>query len=558
MRKKYMLILMIVAGLMLVLVTACGDGGSDSSAGGNGGGDDVDIEDPVPDDPAPGEPDPGEDPDDGSGDDADLNDESPLAINLASVTYYSRQWTFLDMTKQGGMFRYAATPGPTDENGWVLSGDVGLFLNTGLDGHYQGGRYIVLYEGQADFFTREIIWDADGSPMPNDAVLNDALSMPGRLVLDITPSNSGFVLSYRNISSTDPVKYLKIVHEDFENDFEEQIFHPQFIESIQPFNTLRFMDLMRTNNSDQSLWEDRPLTTDALQGTSKGVALEYLIALANKAGANPWFNIPHLATDDYVEHFAAMVRDRLDEDLKVYVEYSNEVWNGGFGQYDYARSQGETAGLGTGRDAADRYYCRRSVEIFHIFESVFAQTGRQGLVKVIASQNSPWWATRMMDWVDPQTGQRAIEQADYWAVAPYFCGNPPADAGLTVDGLLDICETSIDTTLNSAKEIGDAAQAYGVPLISYEGGQHIRNDSASDAIQTVYNLANDDPRMGTLYTQYLNQWRNDVGGQMFTLFSLISGQGTTGRWGILKAQDDFDYPKYQAAMDFIADNPRWW
>lgn len=558
MRKKYMLILTIVVGLMLVLVTACGDGGSDSSSGGNDGGDDVDIEDPVPDDPAPEEPDPGEDPDDGGGDDAELNADSPLAINLASVTYYSRQWTFLDQTKQGGMFRYAASPGPTDENGWVLSGDVGLFLNTGLDGHYPGGRYVVLYEGQADFFTREIIWDADGSQMPNDAVLNDALSVPGRLVLDITPSNSGFVLSYQNISSTDPVKYLKIVHEDFEDSFEEEMFHPQFIESIRPFNTLRFMNLMRTNNSEQSLWADRPLTTDALQGTSKGVALEYLIDLANKTDANPWFNIPHLATDDYVTHFAAMVRDRLDVDLKVFVEYSNEVWNGGFGQYDYARSQGEAAGLGTGRDAADRYYCRRSVEIFQIFESVFAQTGRQGLVKVIASQNSPWWATRMMDWIDPETGERAIEQADYWAVAPYFCGSPPSDTGLTVDGLLDICEASIDSTLDSAKEIGDAARAYNVPLISYEGGQHIRNDNASDAIQTVYNLANDDPRMGTLYTQYLNQWRTDVGGQMFTLFSLISGQGTTGRWGILKAQDDFDYPKYQAAINFIADNPRWW
>ncbi len=63
--------------------------------------------------------------------------------------------------------------------------------------------------------------------------------------------------------------------------------------------------------------------------------------------------------------------------------------------------------------------------------------------------------------------------------------------------------------------------------------------------------------MGALYTQYLDQWRADQG-QMFTLFSLISGQSVYGRWGILKVQDDLTYPKYQAAMDWIEDNTVWW
>jgi len=485
---------------------------------------------------------------------ANLN--SPLAINLASVTYYSRQWTFLDLTKMGGNFAYAATPGSFDANGWVMSGDVGLFLNTGLDGHYPGGRYVVLYDGEADFFTRTTIWDADGSEMSNDAVMNNSLSAPERAVLDITPTNSGFVLSYENISSTNPVHNLRIVHEDYEATFTDQIFHPQFIESIKRFSTLRFMDMMRTNGSTQSQWADRPLTTDALQGTDKGVALEYLIELANQTQANPWFCIPHLATDDYVQKAAELIRDRLDAALDVYLEYSNEVWNSGFEQYHHAESMGESAGLGSERDAADRYYCRRSVEIFTIFEEAFKETGRQGLRRVIASQNSPYWATRMMDWVDPETGRRAIEQADYWAVAPYFCGNPSIDSS-TVSSLLDDCQADIAETLSSAKTIGDAARAYGVPLISYEGGQHIRNDSASAAVQTIYNQANDDPRMGQLYTMYLDQWRDD-GGQMFTLFSLISGQSIYGRWGILLIQDDFDYPKYNAAMDFITDNPVWW
>ena len=112
--------------------------------------------------------------------------------------------------------------------------------------------------------------------------------------------------------------------------------------------------------------------------------------------------------------------------------------------------------------------------------------------------------------------------------------------------------------LASATEIANAARSFGVPVIAYEGGQHIRNDGASSDVQTLYDLANDAPRMGELYTRYLDRWRADVGGQMFALFSLVSGQSVYGRWGILEAQDDTDYPKYQAAMDFITDNPVWW
>jgi hypothetical protein len=484
------------------------------------------------------------------------NVDSPLAINLGSVNYYSRQWTFLDQTKHGSSFGYAATPGGFDDSGWVTSGDGGLFLNTGLDHHYPGGRYVVTYDGEAEFFTRETIWDAGGNGMPNDAVLNEGESSPGHLVLDVTPSNNGFVLSFQNISTSNPVTSITIVPEEHQSSHEEDIFHPQFIESIKRFSTLRFMDMMRTNNSGQGQWAERPLTTDAFQGTDRGVALEYLIALANRVHANPWFNIPHLADDYYVQNFAAMVRDSLDPELQVYVEYSNEVWNGGFEQYEYARIQGEAQSLGTDRDAVDRFYIRRSVEIFGIFETVFSETGRTGPVRVIASQNSPYWALRMMDWQDPDTNTRGIDYADYWALAPYFCGNPPDSPG-SVEVLLELCQADITDTLTNAKEIGDGARVYGVELIAYEGGQHIRNDAADQSAQDIYDLANDNVRMGELYTLYLNQWREDLG-QMFTLFSLISGQSVYGRWGILKAQDDFTYPKYSATMEWITNNPVWW
>lgn len=61
-----------------------------------------------------------------------------------------------------------------------------------------------------------------------------------------------------------------------------------------------------------------------------GAPIEDMIDIANRIGANAWFNIPHAADDDYIQKYAELVKKNLRPDLKVYVEYSNEVWHQGF------------------------------------------------------------------------------------------------------------------------------------------------------------------------------------------------------------------------------------
>lgn len=43
-------------------------------------------------------------------------------------------------------------------------------------------------------------------------------------------------------------------------------------------------------------------------------------------GANAWISIPHLADDDYITELANLLKDNLRPDIKVLIEYSNEVW----------------------------------------------------------------------------------------------------------------------------------------------------------------------------------------------------------------------------------------
>ncbi len=65
-----------------------------------------------------------------------------------------------------------------------------------------------------------------------------------------------------------------------------------------------------------------------------------MVLLANTLGSNAWFNMPHLATDEYVRNFATLVLRALRPDVDIYVEYTNEAWGTLFAGGQYAQQQG--------------------------------------------------------------------------------------------------------------------------------------------------------------------------------------------------------------------------
>ena len=69
------------------------------------------------------------------------------------------------------------------------------------------------------------------------------------------------------------------------------------------------MDWMGTNDSPVKQWSQRTLPPMQTQGSKNGVALEYMMALANTLHADPWFCMPHMTDDIYIEKFAEMVKE---------------------------------------------------------------------------------------------------------------------------------------------------------------------------------------------------------------------------------------------------------
>lgn len=115
----------------------------------------------------------------------------------------------------------------------------------------------------------------------------------------------------------------------------QSIFNPIFLRRLKPFSVLRFVDWQVTNDSALQTWSQRTEVTDRTQAVAHGVAIEHMIDLCNGLRSDPWFSMPHQGDDDFIRRFAELVEARLEPGRRVYIEYSNEVWNPQFKQHGW-------------------------------------------------------------------------------------------------------------------------------------------------------------------------------------------------------------------------------
>ncbi len=92
------------------------------------------------------------------------------------------------------------------------------------------------------------------------------------------------------------------------------------------------MGYQNTNTQTDITWNTR-VSNDKRTFSINGGSYESIIELSNILGTNAWISIPHKADDNYILNLATLLLENLRPDVKVYVEYSNEVWgvlfNGG-------------------------------------------------------------------------------------------------------------------------------------------------------------------------------------------------------------------------------------
>jgi hypothetical protein len=489
------------------------------------------------------------------------NKDSALGINLSGITYYSTEIVFVDLFKHSQSWKSQAPGkpygqgGPLDlaQDGWVRSlAEGGQFADSiilsSINDRYPGGVYTCLYDGQGE------IKFAYGMSVVEER--------QGCIKVEVKPEQNILSLRITKTNPQDPVRNIRFVLPGFEDTYDKQPFHPDFLKRWEKFKVIRFMDWQRTNGSRQRDWSDRPTPRIQTQGDDGGLALEYMIQLANTLDADPWFCMPHLATDEYVREFAKMVKQQLKPNIKVYIEYSNECWNGIFGQARYCKDKGKELGLSDNDFQAQlRFYSRRCVQIFKIWEEVFGSKNR--LVRVLAAQSAnPWTSIQVMDFED------AYKNTDALAIAPYFgyaLGSPQTQnevAKMSVDQVIDFCREDIKKNNETIVRQGEEAKKRGLELIAYESGQHLVGHGGAEndtKLERLFHAANRHPRMRDLYLEYLAGWKH-AGGTMFVMFSSTGKYSKWGSWGLMEyhGQPESSAPKYQAVLEFIEKNPRWW
>ena len=485
--------------------------------------------------------------------------QSRLGINLSGIVDWNTEQPFVDVfrlsrawiTQQEGQPWGKGPILELDEHGWVKRLDPGCFAETPIltGGHAPVGDYVCLYDGEG-----EIRFSA------NDKIISRS---PGRIVVHIDGSKEGAFLSIRKTNPANPVRSIRVLMPGFERSYLAEPFSPTFLNRWRGFNTIRFMDWMDTNGSKQKDWADRPRREDATWAT-KGVPVEVMVDLCNRLKASPWFCMPHLASGDYVRQFAMLLKEKLDPPLEVYIEYSNEVWNGIFEQHRYAEEQAKKIGLGPKErpwEGAAMFYGRRSVEIFGIWEQVFG--GHSRLVRVIA-----WQAASGAYWTDNMLLAQVdtAKHCDALAIAPYISFMPSPDnknlssdevAKRTVGQVLDRVETAaLPECIGWMKTQKSVAYKYGLKLICYEAGQHlvgVGGGENNEALTKLLISANRHPRMGAIYTKYLNAWR-DLGGDLMCIFSSVAASSKWGSWGLLEGADENSAPKFDAVMEWKRTN----
>lgn len=477
-----------------------------------------------------------------------------MGINLAGPADWNTELPFVDVFRMSRPWisqkleqPWGKGPGlELDEHGWVKRLEPNCWVETPLNtiegGHYPGGNYTVLYEGQGQM-------EAWGAGQIID-------QRPGRLTLKVEPARGAIWLRLKEIDPTDYIRNIRVIMPGFEKDYADKPWHPSLLKRWKGMACVRFMDFMHTNNSEIVRWSDRPVPEDATF-SEKGVALEYLIDLANRLGADPWFCMPHKADDEYVRNFARLVRQRLNPELTIYVEYSNEVWNGIFAQHRYAQQQGLAKGFGHPDrpwEAAWHYTAYRSVEIFKIWQEVFG--GTQRLVRVL-----PGWAAN--DYVSRQvvTFQEAFVHADALAIAPYISFNisPSSDPNAAVVATWDVEKvlTHLETHalpectqwIKKNKAIADEHE---LKLIAYEAGQHlvgVGGGENHDTLTALLHQANAHLRMGLLYDRYYQAWQ-DAGGDLLCHFSSVGTWSKWGSWGLIEYDDSVPTPKYRSVFEW--------
>lgn len=500
--------------------------------------------------------------------------DPPLAVGLNGLEDWSTAQPFLDHFKMarpwhgvvngtyGAVdFQELRAQGVIDAQGWATAIPAGV----------EAVSAVLLTELDAeatDLAERyQLTWEGEGQLELHGA--SNLEQQDRRILFDFAPGPQTF-LEIRLTALTTPIRNIRVIQLDnLARHAAGHVFRCEWLDRIRNYRLLRFMDWMATNGSAQQEWADRPTVDDAFY-TWRGAPVELMVRLANEVGADPWFNMPHLASAGWIRRFATHVKQHLHRHLRPHYEYSNEMWNMGFQQTQWAIEEARKLWPDQG-DGFMQLYAARSVAMAQILDDIHGRN----CVKIISSQTH-WLglegaALDAPNWRADNPRRRAPSAYfDAYAVSGYFDGgidrpeNVAAIRALLAEGSEAHARTRLRDQMlrggwaESGRTIANLRQTWdyhariardrNLRLIMYEGGTHIippPEVQADPALAAFYLRFNYSAEMGQIYTAALDEWRA-AGGTLFNLFVECARPADYGYWGLQRHLGD-ENPRWAAA-----------
>lgn len=471
-----------------------------------------------------------------------------------------------------------------DGNGWVRSlptpQDSPIFTSVTatwkLSKHFPTGRYVVLYDGEGII---KITGDLRMGYQTSGHIEFDLLSPKRNLKLQITRTDPRRNGNY--------IRNIRIVPKAMEKTYQRQVFNKDYIARIRDMHALRFMPWSNIRANEAVEWNERATIGTAFYTGDEGVPAERMVDLANAINATPWLNIPYKASDDHIQKYARMVKNRLRKDQKVYIELSNEVWNSIFPNATYAAREADRiwrfpypkVPQGKRRVLLSaNWYGMRSLQMCQIFKREFG--GQRNRVKcVMGSLNSvPWIGKEILDCPLHKPANGCGRHIDAFGIGPYFgdyiakkenratvkSWTREADGGMSRlfqeilgGGMLQNGPPggAFPLLAGQLKANKALADKYGLELVAYEAGQHlIRFDPPHNVkdpdVLNLFMSAQKDPRMRQAYQRYLQTWQQSGGGLILHYYG-IGEPEPRNFFSMLDYLHQPSTPKYLALMDYL-------
>lgn len=473
----------------------------------------------------------------------DFNTANPL-VNIAKM---SRPW----IPHLSGVTFDTGEALDLDSDGYVQS------IPTGADPETY--RSVLMFWAAHESLGGDWVftYDGEGTIVGNSMTVTS--QVPGRIEFTITPTapnDNNFWFEIQAVTQGNHPRNFKVVRPADESN--TATYTSEYIDSLKIFQTIRFMDWGNTNNNTITTWSERYTLNSAQWTGGGGVPYETMFDLCNQLNADCWICIPHLVDDNYVTQLATLALSQLNSDLGVYVEYSNEIWNGIFNQGTYAETQG-VAEYASGAPYTDRivWHGKRTKEVGNLWKSVWSGSNSSRVTVVLGAQASnPWTINTALDCAT-DSASPCYDSIDAVAIAPYFgtdIGQAQYESTVELwdsDALYSELRTGVlsGANLEQAYQWIDSCKAradlYGKELIAYEGGQHLGGLGTAQENQTITDLFtsfNRSPEMGQLFSEYLDTW-DSMGGGLFANFAHIGQYTKFGSWGSYEGAGDRLTPK---------------